>query len=764
MAAAQQPPVDPSTAVLAPPTRLVASLRRNDRGPFIVHTHHSMIAVTGPAGLPFVVAYCRHVEVPATETLAFAPIPAAPSSQQQQQPQPSAPGNHPHSAEVENKTAPSDVAATTSASPAKPTSLTAKLGGTAEPAPPAVSPPAPSKDKCYLPVREPIYSRYNQKSRTSVAMIPCLGHGRWIVTAACLRSDLTRLAPQHEMVEGAARTRQPDGGKAFFLLPRVSNMQQQPHGAAAATATAPSVRPPAMTDSDDDAPCSNDEGEDEGPRHHPEPRVELNADERAELDFLAASAWNQREYVLLQWSADVPSGPFIGDAASASSLIGLHLSFFRLHSAFFDSTFARAPLEWMFVRTSVRGLAPEQWGYFLRRSQTLFPKTDPESRAQQPPLMVFPNPHKRFCLDLRPRVAGQWDSFLESGYLHEGRLAHATKAQRHILVWSLAVGSHRGACGGGRGWRRCNARGRSAPCVERPRCRCAISRPRRIRSRNTDDDRNTTTVNNTPSTATGGTLSPATTSPHQSAADGGGTGARMPGVDALQATSHVRRKVRKAMATRLDAVRNTRITINRDFRGALYRMREYHHTHRKGTWFDLDFIEFMAELQETDELNASGSAGHTAAAPAGAAAASSEGRHQRRYHTSNDRPSTLMSSGSESDDDDDDLNHGGLVNGPGDDEEVDAAKQRRLADTRITCVTVHPAVVPSTGRAVGRRGQLMSPWADSVTNCRAAAARQLRGPARRPPPRAAGLHPLAGRPQRAVAAPLGAGGVRRAAV
>jgi hypothetical protein len=377
MAAVQQPPVDPSTSVLAPPTRLVASLRRNDRGPFIVHTHHSMIAVTGPAGLPFVVAYCRHVEVPATETLAFAPIPAAPSSQQQQQqPQPSAPGNHPHSAEVENKTAPSGVAVTTTASPAKATPLTAKPGGTVEPAPPAVNPPTPSKDKCYLPVREPIYSRYNQKSRTSVAMIPCLGHGRWIVTAACLRSDLTRLAPQHEMVDGAARTRQPDGGKAFFLLPRVSNMQQQPHGAArAANATAPSVHPPAMTDSDDDAPCSNDEGEEEGPHHHPEPRVELNADELAELDFLAASAWNQREYVLLQWTADVPSGPFIGDAASASSLIGLHLSFFRLHSAFFDSTFARAPLEWMFVRTSVRGLAPEQWGYFLRRSQTLFPKT-----------------------------------------------------------------------------------------------------------------------------------------------------------------------------------------------------------------------------------------------------------------------------------------------------------------------------------------------------------------------------------------------------
>jgi hypothetical protein len=213
MAAVQQPPVDPSTSVLAPPGRLVASLRRNDRGPFIVHTHHSMIAVTGPAGLPFVVAYCRHVEVPATETLAFAPIPAAPSSQQQQ-PQPSAPGNHPHSAEVENKTAPSDVAATTSASPAKATSMTAKLGGAVEPAPPVVNPPTPSKDKCYLPVREPIYSRYNQKSRTSVAMIPCLGHGRWIVTAACLRSDLTRLAPQHEMVAGAARTRQPDGGKA----------------------------------------------------------------------------------------------------------------------------------------------------------------------------------------------------------------------------------------------------------------------------------------------------------------------------------------------------------------------------------------------------------------------------------------------------------------------------------------------------------------------------------------------------------------------
>jgi hypothetical protein len=92
-----------------------------------VHAHHSMIAVTGPAGLPCVVAYCRHVEVRATETLAFAPIPAAPSSQQQQQqPRPSAPGNHPHSAEVENKTAPSHVAA--------------KLGGTAEPPSPVVSP------------------------------------------------------------------------------------------------------------------------------------------------------------------------------------------------------------------------------------------------------------------------------------------------------------------------------------------------------------------------------------------------------------------------------------------------------------------------------------------------------------------------------------------------------------------------------------------------------------------------------------------------
>jgi hypothetical protein len=39
MAAAQQLPVDASTAVLAPPSRLVASLRRNDRGPFIMqHT------------------------------------------------------------------------------------------------------------------------------------------------------------------------------------------------------------------------------------------------------------------------------------------------------------------------------------------------------------------------------------------------------------------------------------------------------------------------------------------------------------------------------------------------------------------------------------------------------------------------------------------------------------------------------------------------------------------------------------------------------
>jgi hypothetical protein len=36
-------------------------------------------------------------------------------------------------------------------------------------------------------------------------MIPCLGHGRWIVTAACLRSDLTRLVPQHGMVDGALK-------------------------------------------------------------------------------------------------------------------------------------------------------------------------------------------------------------------------------------------------------------------------------------------------------------------------------------------------------------------------------------------------------------------------------------------------------------------------------------------------------------------------------------------------------------------------------
>jgi hypothetical protein len=289
--------------------------------------------------------------------------------------------------------------------------------------------------------------------------------------------------------------------------------------------------------------------------------------------------------------------------------------------------------------------------------------------------MVFPNPHKRFCLDLRPRVAGQWDSFLESGYLHEGRLAHASKTNDTyscgVSPSALTVARVEGDAGGGD-----VTHVAAAPLVSNDPVAAAPSADRAASvSTPTTTETGTTTVNNTPSTATGGTLSPATTSPHQSAADGG-TGARMPGVDALQAASRVRRKVRKAMATRLDAVRNTRITINRDFRGALYRMREYHHTHRKGTWFDLDFIEFMAELQETDELNASGSMGHTAA---GAAASS----HHRRGHTSNDRLSTLMSSGSESDDDDDDLNHGGLVNGPGDDEEVDAAKQRRLADTRI---------------------------------------------------------------------------------
>jgi hypothetical protein len=250
-----------------------------------VHTHHSMIAVTGPAGLPFVVAYCRHVEVPATETLASAPIPAAASSQQQQQQQQPSPGSHPHapkSKQSRSKRRGGDNKRQSGETHV----VDREAGRNGGVRTPVVSPPAPSKDKCYLPVREPIYSRYNQKSRTSVAMIPCLGHGRWIVTAACLRSDLTRLAPQHEMVGGAARTRQPDGGKAFFLLPRVSNMQQQPHGAArAANATAPSAQPSAMTDSDDDAPCSNDEGEDEGPRHHPEPRVELNANERAELVF-----------------------------------------------------------------------------------------------------------------------------------------------------------------------------------------------------------------------------------------------------------------------------------------------------------------------------------------------------------------------------------------------------------------------------------------------------------------------------------------------
>jgi hypothetical protein len=185
-----------------------------------------------------------------------------------------------------------------------------------------------------------------------------------------------------------------------------------------------------------------------GTRHHPEPRAELNAEERAELDFLAASAWNQREYVLLQWSADVPSGPFIGDAASASRLIGLHLSFCRLHSAFFDSPFSRAPLEWMFVRTPVRGLAPEQWGYFLRRSQTLFPKTDPESRAQQPPLMGFPNPHKRFCLDLRPRGGAPGRALRD--YIHSlddpsAQSLHSVLAEYDALQFERC----------GRRWRRC---------------------------------------------------------------------------------------------------------------------------------------------------------------------------------------------------------------------------------------------------------------------------------------------------------------------
>jgi hypothetical protein len=109
-----------------------------------------MIAVMGPARLPFVVAYRRHVEVPASETLAPAPIPAAPSLQQQQQPQLSAPGSQRRSRKQDRSTRRGGDNKRQSGETRVADCEAGRSGGA-----PVVSPPTPPKVKCYLPVREP---------------------------------------------------------------------------------------------------------------------------------------------------------------------------------------------------------------------------------------------------------------------------------------------------------------------------------------------------------------------------------------------------------------------------------------------------------------------------------------------------------------------------------------------------------------------------------------------------------------------------------
>jgi hypothetical protein len=79
------------------------------------------------------------------------------------------------------------------------------------------------------------------------------------------RHDRDRRVPPLGPHTARAAARDGDGA---CLLPRVSNHAKQTHSAAAATATASAVRPPAMTDSgDDDVLRTNDEGGDD--RHSP---------------------------------------------------------------------------------------------------------------------------------------------------------------------------------------------------------------------------------------------------------------------------------------------------------------------------------------------------------------------------------------------------------------------------------------------------------------------------------------------------------------
>jgi len=73
--------------------------------------------------------------------------------------------------------------------------------------------------------------------------------------------------------------------------------------------------------------------------------------------------------------------------------------------------------------------------------------------------------------------------------------------------------------------------------------------------------------------------------------------------DARGGNAARRRQWAKDEATRRDALRRVRITINRDFRGTLHRLREVHIANKETTWLDADYVEMMSELREQDSIN-----------------------------------------------------------------------------------------------------------------------------------------------------------------